>query len=154
MRRHPLSSGNQPLAGFFVRLTLVGLALAFVSQDGIAQVLQPTTDATIPQKGDLRVNLSASFTSWYEQFALDSPIPGVNDGDREPEHVDFDGPVSGRLTPGMQPFAVDLNSDAAALGFDPVAASDLDMGNLTYGTIDNDVRRLPLALRHQLKKSL
>jgi hypothetical protein len=41
----------------------------------------------------------------------------------------------------------DLNSDAAAFGYNPVNASDLDMGSIAYGTIDYDVRQLPLNLQ-------
>ena len=126
--------------------TAAWVVWAAIPSAAAAQILQPVADATVPRKGDLRIDVSASFLSWHEQFALDSSLPGVSDGDREPETVDYDGAVAGRLSPGLQPFVADLNSDAAALGFDPVSVDDLDMGSLTYGTIDYDVRRLPLTL--------
>ena len=102
-------------------------------------------DARIPQAGSLWIEISPEFYNWNEQFAEGSS--GVSDGSREPLFSDYDGSVAARLFPGLDPMLAVVNQDAAALGFTPVTASELDLGNLDFGSIDVFVRRIPLAFQ-------
>ncbi|MFQ5747095.1 MAG: hypothetical protein ACE5HF_07745 [Gemmatimonadota bacterium] len=94
----------------------------------------------------MRIEISPSFETWSEQFALGSPIPGVGDGDREPLFADFDGPLAGRLFPGVGALLADLNADAPALGFAPLTAADASLGDLRFGDMTVDVTRIPLGI--------
>ncbi|MGB5304481.1 MAG: hypothetical protein WBP17_15140 [Gemmatimonadota bacterium] len=102
-------------------------------------------DARIPQAGSLWIELSPQFYNWNEQFAENNA--GVSDGSREPLFSDYDGSVAARLFPGLDPMLEVVNRDADALGFIPLTGSDLDLGDVDFGSIDVFVRRIPLALQ-------
>lgn len=102
-------------------------------------------DARIPQAGSLWIEISPEFYNWNEQFAEGST--GVSDGSREPLFADYDGSVAARLFPGLDPMLELVNRDASALGFTPVTGSELDLGDLDFGSIDVFVRRIPLAFQ-------
>jgi hypothetical protein len=102
-------------------------------------------DARIPQAGSLWIELSPQFYNWNEQFAENSV--GVSDGSREPLFSDYDGSVAARLFPGLDPMLEVVNRDADALGFTPLTGSELDLGDVDFGSIDVFVRRIPLALQ-------
>jgi hypothetical protein len=99
-------------------------------------------DARLPPKGELWFDLTGSLLNWDSQFALDSPDSELGDGAREPLFRDFDGPIADRLFPGATSLIDGLNADADALGFDPVAPEGFSMGNLEFGTINAQRRRL------------
>ena len=101
-------------------------------------------DARIPDHGALWVELSPSWEIWNDQFALGSET--VSDGSKEPLSSDYEGPIVERLFPGMDPLLADLNRDAAALGYDSLSAAEVSLGDLDYGRITKDVRRVPLGL--------
>jgi hypothetical protein len=101
-------------------------------------------DARIPDHGALWVELSPSWEIWNDQFALGSET--VSDGSKEPLSSDYEGPIVERLFPGMDPLLADLNRDAAALGYDSLSATEVSLGDLDYGRITKDVRRVPLGL--------
>lgn len=102
-------------------------------------------DARIPQAGSLWFEFAPEFYNWNEQFALNSA--DVADGSREPLFSDYDGSVASRLFPGLDPMLEVLNRDADALGFTPLVASEVALGDLEFGSIDVFVRRIPLALQ-------
>ena len=102
-------------------------------------------DARIPQAGSLWIELSPQFYNWNEQFAGNNA--GVSDGSREPLFSDYDGSVAARLFPGLDPMLEVVNRDADALGFTPLTGSELDLGDVDFGSIDVFVRRIPLALQ-------
>ncbi len=101
-------------------------------------------DARLPRMGELWFDLTGSLLNWDSQFAKDSPGPDIADGDREPLFQDFDGPLADRLFPGATSLIEGLNTDAAALGFDPVTPAEFSMGSLEFGTINTQRRRLEL----------
>lgn len=123
-------------------LILAAVVLAAVPNGGLAQALDE--DARIPKHGSLWVEASPSWEIWSNQFALGSG--SVSDGAREPLYSDYEGPIVDRLFPGMDPLLADLNRDAAQLGYDSLTASEVSLGDLDYGTITKDVRRVPLGL--------
>ena len=101
-------------------------------------------DGRLPRQGAFWFELTPSFFSWSDQFAPDSD-PAA-DGSREPLAASFSGPITDRLHPGSAPFLLDINSDADALGYDPLAPSDLSFGDLDYKDISKQVRRFPFGL--------
>ncbi len=102
-------------------------------------------DARIPAAGSLWIEIAPEFHNWNEQFAESSA--GVSDGSREPLFADYDGSVAARLFPGLDPMLEVVNRDADALGFTPLTGSELDMGELDFGSIDVFVRRIPLSFQ-------
>ncbi|MBT8477726.1 MAG: hypothetical protein KJO06_02330 [Gemmatimonadetes bacterium] len=102
-------------------------------------------DARIPAAGSLWIEIAPEFYNWNEQFAESSA--GVSDGSREPLFADYDGSVAARLFPGLDPMLEVVNRDADALGFTPLTGSELDMGELDFGSIDVFVRRIPLSFQ-------
>ena len=127
-----------------IRLACAVAALLFVAPSS-AEAQVRDRDARIPQAGSLWIELSPQFYNWNEQFAENST--GVNDGSREPLFSDYDGSVASRLFPGLDPMLDVVNRDADALGFTPLTGSDLDLGDLEFGSIDVFMRRIPLALQ-------
>jgi len=128
----------QPLRGVS-RTWLVPVALLL---SGPAAVAAQVRDARIPGHGSVWLEIEPSLLDWSEQFALDSPEPEVANGEREPLFAHFDGPIAARLYPGPLPFIEELNQDAAALGFDPVAAQDFSLGSLDFSDLTDQTRRL------------
>jgi len=90
-------------------------------------------DARLPGHGELRVQVSANFENWSDQFARDNA--NWENGQRRPLSADYDGPIKAGYFPGLAPVLADLNSDAGALGFDPIAAPDFRQGKLDFGTV-------------------
>ena len=121
----------------------VAVLLSVAPSSAEAQVRD--RDARIPQAGSLWIELSPQFYNWNEQFAENSA--GVSDGSREPLFSDYDGSVASRLFPGLDPMLEVVNRDADALGFTPLTGTDLDLGDLEFGSIDVFMRRIPLALQ-------
>ena len=121
----------------------VAVLLSVAPSSAEAQVRD--RDARIPQAGSLWIELSPQFYNWNEQFAENSA--GVSDGSREPLFADYDGSVASRLFPGLDPMLEVVNRDADALGFTPLTGTDLDLGDLEFGSIDVFMRRIPLALQ-------
>ena len=101
-------------------------------------------DARLPAHGGLWLEIEPSLANWSEQFALDSSDPSIPDGAREPLYNHFDGPIASRLHPGPLPFIADLNRDAAALGFDPIASEDFSLGALDFSDMTSQARRLDI----------
>lgn len=132
-----------------VRPNLLGLAFAAAAMLHLAPTAAEAQvrdrDARIPEAGSLWIELSPQFYNWNEQFAENSV--GVSDGSREPLHSDYDGSVAARLFPGIDPMLAAVNRDADALGFTPLTGSELDLGDVDFGSIDVFVRRIPLALQ-------
>lgn len=118
-----------------------------------AAIQELDDDARLPAHGEIWVEVHPAFESWHEQFARSSPL-GVSDGDPEPLTADLDGEIAARLFPGLAPLVADLNRDAGALGFDPITEADLSLGSLDFGSIDAEVRRLPLVIRLGLLERL
>ena len=127
-----------------VRLACAVAALLSVAPSS-AEAQVRDRDARIPQAGSLWIELSPQFYNWNEQFAENSA--GVSDGSREPLFSDYDGSVASRLFPGLDPMLEVVNRDADALGFTPLTGSELDLGDVDFGSIDVFVRRIPLALQ-------
>lgn len=125
------------------RLVLGALMLGCIPGMSGAQVRD--RDARIPRGGEFWLEFAPEVVSWNRQYALDSPV--VEDGQREPVFVNYDGRITDRLYPSVDPLLLLVNRDADALGFDPVTAEDASMGVLDFKTIDFEVRRLPLALQ-------
>ncbi len=126
-----------------IPVTLPAIALC-LGVPGTARPQAPDRDARIPKHGSLWVETFPSWEIWDEQFALGSP--DVSDGAREPLSADYDGSITSRLFPGMDPLLADLNRDALALGYDSLAAQDVSLGRLEYGTITRDLRRVPFGI--------
>ena len=124
-----------------VPILIAGL-LAASPGSGRAQAYD--RDARIPDHGALWVELSPSWEIWNDQFALGSAT--YSDGSREPLQSDYEGPIVNRLFPGMDPLLADLNRDAVALGYDSLTATEVSLGDLNYGRITKDIRRVPLGL--------
>lgn len=120
------------------------LALLVALPRGAAGQVPLVQDARQPRGGEFWFELTPSLSFWSSQFALDSEI--LADGEKEPLAVDFDGPLTSRLYPDALPFLVDINSDADALGYDPLTAADLSFGSLDYREISNRRVALPLGL--------
>lgn len=100
-------------------------------------------DARIPAHGALWVEFAPSWEIWTEQFTGGDD---GSDGSRQPLHAEYDGPITDRLFPGMDPLLADLNRDALALGYDSLSATDVSLGSTIYGAITRDVRTVPLGL--------
>ena len=141
-RSRPPSAGTTP--GRWTALgALLLLVLLLLPTSAQAQVRD--RDARIPRAGEVWIEVAPQFTSWNRQFALGSAE--VSDGQKEPVYAHYDGSVADRLFPGLDPLLAVVNRDAAALGFDPLTASELDMGAVDFGSIDVFVRSIPLGLQ-------
>lgn len=123
----------------------------------VSLVLSPTfaagqeVDARIPAHGELWLEITPTLETWSEQFAEDSPDMTLADGEREPLHADFDGPILDRVFPDPVPELLEgLNADASPLGFQPVDPAGFTVGGLDFGTINVQERRVRLALRFGL----
>ncbi len=90
-------------------------------------------DARLPGHGELRVQVSANFENWSDQFARDDA--NWENGQRRPLSADYDGPITASYFPSLAPVLTDLNSDAGALGFDPIAPPDFRQGKLQFGSL-------------------
>ncbi len=101
-------------------------------------------DARLPRHGELRVQVSANFENWSDQFNRDNAPSG--DGQRRPLSDDYKGPITGGYFPGSAPLLADLNSDSDALGFDPIASTDFKQGKFEFGTITASQQTLWLSL--------
>lgn len=123
------------------RLLRVAILAALALPAGAAGQFR---DARLPAKGELWFDLTGSLLDWDSQFAKDSPDSEIADGDRERLFRDFDGSLADRLFPGATSLINGLNADAGALGFDPIAPGAFSLGNLEFGTINSQVRRLEL----------
>ena len=122
-----------------VFFALVAAALAPVHLAG------QFADARLPRQGKLWLTVTPTLLNWSEQFALDSGA-GIADGEREPLAAHFDGPLSRRMFPPPLALIQDLNSDAAALGFDPVMEDDFSFGGLDFSAMRAQIRRLGLGV--------
>jgi hypothetical protein len=112
---------------------------------GAAEGQIPTVqDGRLPRGGEFWFELTPSLGFWSSQFALDSELAA--DGAKEPLTADFGGPLTDRLYPNALPFLADINSDADALGYDPLAPEDLSFGGLDYREISNRSVAIPLGL--------
>ena len=129
---------------YLIRLACGVAALTLVAPS-FANAQVRDRDARIPRAGSLWIEISPQFYNWNEQFAENSA--DVSDGTREPLFTDYDGSVAARLFPGLDPMLEVVNRDADALGFTPLTGSELDLGNVEFGSIDVFVRRIPLALQ-------
>ncbi len=139
-----MSRSAVPLSHSLFFLVGTAAALACVlPADADAQVRD--RDARIPAAGSLWIEIAPEFYNWNEQFAENSV--DVADGSREPLFADYDGSVAARLFPGLDPMLEVVNRDADALGFTPLTGSELDMGELDFGSIDVFVRRIPLSFQ-------
>jgi len=125
-------------------LVLVVTAGFLAASPGIGLAQAYDRDARLPDHGALWIELSPSWETWSDQFALGSAT--VSDGSREPLHSEYEGPIVERLFPGMDPLLADLNRDAVALGYDSLSATDVSLGDLDYGRVTKDIRRVPLGL--------
>ncbi len=129
-----------------LRSHAVATALVLAASASALPAQVPTVqDGRLPRQGAFWFELTPSFFSWSDQFALDSDL--VADGSREPLAADFGGPITDRLYPGSAPFLLDINSDADALGYDPLAPNDLSFGDLDYKEISKQQRRFPFGLQ-------
>ena len=125
-------------------LVLILIAGLLAASPGSGRAQAYDRDARIPDHGALWVELSPSWEIWNDQFALGSAT--YSDGSKEPLHSDYEGPIVNRLFPGMDPLLADLNRDAVALGYDSLTATEVSLGDLDYGRITKDIRRVPLGL--------
>ena len=101
-------------------------------------------DARLPESGRLWLEIAPELFNWTEQFALNSTVDSIADGDREPLAGHFDGSLAGRMFPVPQALVDALNEDAEALGFDPLALEDFSFGDLDFSVMRAQVRRLAL----------
>jgi hypothetical protein len=125
-------------------LVFILTAALLAASPGSGRAQAYDRDARIPDHGALWIELSPSWEIWNDEFALGSDTYG--DGSKEPLHSNYEGSIVERLFPGMDPLLADLNRDAVALGYDSLAATDVSLGDLDYGRITKDVRRVPLGL--------
>lgn len=123
---------------------VVACALLVAALPGTARGQALDSDARVPARGELWVEISPSNENWHERFGFDSGT--MDEGAREPLRADYEGPIASRLFPGIDPLLVDLNRDASALGWDSLSAADARLGSLTFGSIDRELRRVPLGL--------
>lgn len=131
---------------------LLSAAVLVAPADLAAQVVDAlssqTQDARIPRHGEVWFEVFPSFDTWSEQFALDSPLEGTEDGEREPLEADVGGPILDRVFPSLSgTLAESLNQDAGALGFDALQPEEVSVGGLDFGTINAQVRRLNFGIR-------
>ena len=129
-------------------------ALATLPSSASGQYESVFQDSRIPTKGQFWLQFTPRITTWHQQFALNSPDPKILDGGKEPLVIDFQGPISGRHYPGFEPILADLNSDAAALGFDAIAPEDFALGNLSYSTMNAQARKLDVRLEYGLTRRI
>ena len=149
MPRSPETSSSIPRFAFALRALRGGILLLMAATAGLpasagAQVA-PIQDARMPRQGEMWFELNPTLAFWSSQFALDSDLAG--DGEKEPLTVDYTGPLADRLYPNTLPFLVDINSDAGALGYDPLQPDDLSFGDLDYQEIADRKIVLPLGLK-------
>ncbi|WP_420634821.1 hypothetical protein [Candidatus Palauibacter sp.] len=121
-------------------LPLAILALTALSAPCEAQF----RDARLPESGQLWFEMVPTLLNWTEQFALNSSVDSIADGDREPLAAHFDGPLALRIFPPPVALLDGLNADAGALGFDPVAPDDFSFGDLEFSTMRAQIRQLAL----------
>jgi hypothetical protein len=97
---------------------------------------------TCPPPDELRFDLSPRFESWSQQFrAAGDSVP---EGDREPLHADYDGPLARRLYPGPELVVASINRGADSLGFAPMEPDELSLGSLEFGDVTVHRTRLPV----------
>ncbi len=121
------------------RATALGALLFILSAaPGAAQF----RDARLPESGRLWFELTPTLLDWSEQFAANSADAETSDGSREPLFSHYDGPLAARLFPGPAFFIDDLNTDATALGFDPITEEEFSLGDLDYSRLRAQARRL------------
>lgn len=114
-----------------------GLA-AVVTLAAALPVAAQVREAALPRPGEIWLEVSPSLLDWTERFG-----PG---GGRVPLSSDLEGPIADRIYPGVDPLLSDLNADAAALGFEPLEAAELDLGSLHVGVVSAQVRRIDARL--------
>lgn len=139
MSRSPASNSLRVVA----RAAAVVLAALVLPGEVVAQARD--RDARIPQAGSLWIEFAPEFYSWNEQFAENSDV--AEDGQREPIYAHYDGSMTTRLFPGLDPMLAVVNQDAAALGFTPVTPQQLNLGALDFASIEVFDRRIPLGLQ-------
>ena len=120
--------------------SLALFALAALSAPCAAQF----RDARLPEQGRLWLQMAPELLNWTEQFALNSSLDSIADGDRERIADHFGGPLTARMYPAPQALVDALNADAEALGFDPMALDDFSFGDLDISVMRAQVRRLAL----------
>ena len=121
-------------------LPLALLVLIAAAAPGAAQF----RDARLPRSGQLWFEMAPELLNWSEQFALNSAVDSIADGDREPLAGHFDGSLAGRMFPIPHALVDELNEDAEALGFDPLTLEGFSFGDLDFSVMRAQVRRLAL----------
>ena len=127
--------GWRPTSGVreVLAVVIVTVAATALPADLEAQV----REAIQPRPGELWFEVSPSLLDWTERFGESGRVPLA---------ADLDGPIAERIYPGVEPLLDDLNADAAALGFDPLAPSDFALGSLDVGVVSAQVRRIDARL--------
>lgn len=135
----------RPTGPALCRATAIPVMAVFAvaGNPGWAMAQAYDRDARIPAHGALWIEFAPSWEIWTEQFTGGDD---GSDGSRQPLHAEYDGPITDRLFPGMDPLLADLNRDALALGYDSLSATDVSLGSTIYGAITRDMRTVPLGL--------
>lgn len=123
------------------------LCLALAPGPVLAQAPPQIQDAELPRRGHLWLEVFPSLENWSDRFLRSGSEAA--DGGRRPLSADFDGPILQRAFPSIaEELLADLNSDAEALGYDPMGPGDLSVGGLAFGTVNKQVRRFFFSLRY------
>ena len=101
-------------------------------------------DARLPERGRFWMQVAPELLNWTEQFALNSSLDSIADGDRERIADHFGGPLTARMYPAPQELVNALNEDAEALGFNPLALDEFSFGDLDVSVMRAQMRRLAL----------
>lgn len=142
LAREPVRRAGVPLPLRTVPLVLSGLLLLAVAlpRSASAQTIAPRTEsADLPLAGEVRLEVSPVFQNWSETFT-EGGGGSVELADR------FSGPLLDNLFPGREALVSDLNADANALGFDPIAPEEAAFAELDVRELNVDVRTIPVRL--------
>lgn len=140
----PCSSvSDAPPAG--VRASAVGavLLLGFVvpALAGAQQVAPVAEDADLPPGGELRLRAGPLLQSWHQEFGS-----GPGGGEAVPLARDWSGPLLEQIFPGPDLLLGELNSDADALGYEPLDPAEASLGRLEMREVSAEIRTVAVRL--------
>lgn len=105
------------------------------------QIAPPAEDADLPPPGEIRLRAGPYLQAWHREFG-----PGPGGGEAVPLARDWSGPVLERVFPGPELLVEEVNADASALGFEPLAPGDASLGRLEMRELSAEIRTLAVRL--------
>lgn len=138
--RRPREASSRPVGPGALAAAAAALLVLPAALPG-QQVAPGAEDGELPPPGEARLQVGPFLQAWHQEFG-----PGAGGGEAVPLAGDWSGPLLERISPGPAALLEPLNSDAEALGFDPIQPADASLGTLDLREVSAERRSIALRL--------